>query len=261
MVETAPETDAPRLWIVGTGPGDTAHLTPAATAAVRASTDVVGYGLYLDLLGELMDGRTRHEAPLGEETQRAEMALDLAAEGRATALISSGDAGVYAMASLLFERLAQRPASERARLSIEVVPGVSAMQMAAARAGAPLGHDFCAISLSDLLTPWAVIERRIRAAADGDFVTAFYNPASRRRDWQLDAALEILRAARPADTPVVVARNLTRETETVTRTTLSALNPADVDMLCVVLVGNAQSRVIDDWVYTPRGYATKEDTP
>lgn len=257
MADTAPETDAPCLWVVGTGPGDTAHLTPAAANAVRASTDVVGYGLYLDLLGDLMDGRERHEAPLGEETARAEMALDLAADGRATTLVSSGDAGVYAMASLLFERLAQRSASERERVRIEVLPGISAMQTAAARVGAPLGHDFCAISLSDLLTPWPVIERRVRAAADGDFVVAFYNPASRRRDWQLPAALEILRAARPADTPVVVARNLTRETEAVTRTTLSALDPAQVDMLCVVLVGNAQTRVIDDWVYTPRGYAAK----
>jgi precorrin-3B C17-methyltransferase len=258
MTETATAENPGKLWIVGMGPGDQGLITPEARQAVEASTDLVGYRLYLDLLGPLAQSRRRHEAALGEEVRRAEMALDLALEGKATALVSSGDAGIYAMASVLFERLAERSPEERQRVDINVAAGVSAMQVAAAHAGAPLGHDFCTVSLSDLLTPWEVIEKRLNAAAEGDFVVALYNPRSERRDWQLNHAREKLLEHRPAETPVVIARHLGREDERVDKTTLKDFDPATVDMLAVVLVGNSQSRSVDEWVYTPRGYENKE---
>ncbi len=252
------------LAVVGIGPGATAGRTAEAAAAIAAATDLVGYGLYLDLLGPLAPGQRRHDHELGEEEARVRLALDLAAEGREVALVSSGDPGVYAMAALVFELLERESRPDWGRIALRVVPGVSAMQAAAARCGAPLGHDFCAISLSDLLTPWEVIEQRISAAAAGDFVVAFYNPVSRRRRHQLASALEILRRQRPAETPVVVARNLGREGEAVTVTTLARIDPEEVDMLSLVLVGASSTRTLvtgtgDPKVYTPRGYANKQD--
>jgi cobalt-precorrin 5A hydrolase/precorrin-3B C17-methyltransferase len=188
--------------------------------------------------------------------------LDLAAEGREVALVCSGDPGVYAMASPLFEVLerAARPAWQR--VAISVVPGISAFQAAAARLGAPIGHDFCAVSLSDLLTPWAQIERRLRSAAEGDFVTALYNPVSRRRTWQLGAARDIFLQHRPPGTQVAIARQLGRPEEQVTVTTLAELDPEQIDMLTVLLVGARQTRRVAQgdagrWIYTPRGYAAK----
>jgi len=250
------------LAVVGLGPGDAAWRAPEAEAQIRAATDLVGYQLYLDLLGPLTEGKTLHPYALGEEEARVRAALDLAAAGRSVALVCSGDPGIYAMAALVFELLDRAPRSEWRRPEIAVVPGISALQAAAARAGAPLGHDFCAISLSDLLTPWAVIEKRLRAAAEGDFVVALYNPVSRRRTTQLVRAVEILRAQRPAETPVVLARNLGRGGEAVTVIDLAALTPEKVDMLTVVLVGSSETRRVAKgdgraWVYTPRGYATK----
>ncbi len=178
------------------------------------------------------------------------------------ALISSGDAGIYAMATLVFELIERGGRADWARIEIEGVPGVSAMQAAAARAGAPLGHDFCAISLSDLLTPWSAIERRLKAAAEADFVVALYNPVSLRRRHQLAAARAILLQARPPETPVVLGRNLGRPEESLRVTTLAALDPEAVDMLTVVLIGASTTRRVarpdgGDWVYTPRGYAGK----
>ncbi len=245
------------LTIIGTGPGDLQYLPPAAVTAVDQATDLVAYGLYIDLLGELAAGKTRHDRALGEEIDRARLALNLAAEGRATALISSGDAGVFAMATLVFELLELEANPAWDSVDISVVPGISAMQTCASRVGAPLGHDFCAISLSDLLTPWETIETRIKAAALGDFVVAFYNPVSRKRDWQLGKARDLLLEKRPASTPVILGRNLSREDETITLTTLGELDPAQVDMLTLVLIGSSDSRRIKDWVYTPRGYSRK----
>jgi cobalt-precorrin 5A hydrolase/precorrin-3B C17-methyltransferase len=230
---------------------------PAASTAIAEASDVVGYRLYLDLLGDAIAGKQLHETELGAEEERARRALDLAAEGRAVALVSSGDAGIYGLATLVFELLEREGRDEWRRLAIAVVPGVSALQAAAARVGAPLGHDFCAISLSDLLTPWAAIERRLRAAAESDFVVALYNPRSARRTDQLAAARQILLRARPAATPVVLARNLGRSDERVDVTTLVALDPASVDMLTLVLVGSSTTRAADAFVYTPRGYAAK----
>ena len=246
------------LAVIGIGPGDPAWRTAEAAAALAASSDVVGYGLYLDLLGAAIAGKTRHESGLGAEAARAGTALDLAAAGRAVALVSSGDAGIYGLAALVFELIDRAARPEWRRVAVSVVPGVSALQAAAARLGAPLGHDFCAISLSVLLTPWRAIERRLRAAGEGDFVVALYNPRSARRQTQLPAAREILLAYRAPETPVALARNLGRAGESLLLTTLGALAPGDVDMLTLVLVGSSATRVLagaPPRLYTPRGYA------
>ena len=248
------------LAIVGIGPGASAWRTPEASAAIAGATDVVGYGLYLDLLGPALAGKRRHARALGAETARARLALDLAAEGRNVALVSSGDAGIYGLASLVFELLEREERPQWRRIALSVVPGVSAMQAAAARAGAPLGHDFAAISLSDVLTPWPQIERRLEAAARADFVLALYNPRSARRTRQLARARRILLRHRAPETPVVLARNLGRAGERVTVASLGTLDPRAVDMLTLVLVGSSASRRIagdPPWVYTPRGYARK----
>lgn len=255
-----PETvGAPRgrLTIVGIGPGDPRWRTAEAEEALARAEDVVGYGGYLDLLGAPRRGQRRHAFPLGAEEARARCALDLAAQGRRVALVSSGDPGIYAMAALVFECLDRAGRADWRRAGIVVAPGVSALQAAAARAGAPLGHDFCAISLSDLLTPWATIEKRLRAAAGADFAVALYNPVSARRRGRLDRARDCLLTARAPGTPVTVARNLGRDGETVRRTALAALSEADADMLTVVIVGATTTRTVAgaDWVYTPRGYA------
>ena len=251
-----------RLAIIGIGPGTDDWRTPEASALVARADCLVGYGLYLDLLGPLAEGKERHEFPLGAEEVRVRAALDLAAQGRDVALISSGDAGIYAMASLAFELLATGDAPGWARIAVRVAPGISALQAAAARAGAPLGHDFCAISLSDLLTPWDAIRKRIEAAAAADFVVAFYNPASQKRRHQLVEAMSILRAHRPGDTPVILARNLGRADERVRFTTIAACDPDEVDMLTLVMVGASSTRRISqghsgEWVFTPRGYEGK----
>lgn len=231
---------------------------------IGQASDLVGYSLYLDLVADIGQNRRRHDFPLGREEDRVRHAMELAGEGRTVALICSGDAGIYAMATLAFELLEKGGLTDAARrIAIAVAPGISALQAAAARAGAPLGHDFCTISLSDLLTPWPDIVRRVRAAAEGDFVVAFYNPVSKRRRTQLARAREILLSHRPADTPVVLAANLGRQRERLRVLTLGELDVEDVDMLTVVLVGSSQSRIVTTgdgrrWVYTPRGYAAKD---
>ena len=249
-----------RLELIGLGPGQASWRCPQADVVLAACDDVVGYSGYLDLISE-RSGQVRHAFGLGEERDRVAHALDLAARGRHVALVCSGDAGVYAMASLAFEMVDAAAAPGWSRVAIEVVPGITAMQAAAARIGAPLGHDFCAISLSDLMTPWPVIERRIEAAAAGDFVTAFYNPVSLRRRMQLPAARTILLRHRPPTTPVVLARNLGRDGEQVRVTDLASLHVDEVDMLTLVLVGSSQTVAMPRGdgrtaVYTPRGYDT-----
>jgi cobalt-precorrin 5A hydrolase/precorrin-3B C17-methyltransferase len=248
--------------IVGLGPGAAEWRTPEADALILAADDLVAYGLYLDLAADLGAAGHPHRFDLGEEEARARAALELAAEGRHVALISSGDPGIYAMATLVFELLDRAAPDTWRRIEVRVAPGISAIQAAAARIGAPIGHDFCTISLSDLLTPWESIEARIHAAAEGDFVVAFYNPVSRRRRTQLHAAKEILLRHRPADTPVVLARSLGRPEERLQTVTLAQLDPETVDMLTLVLVGSSATRRVargdgGAWVYTPRGYAGK----
>lgn len=256
-----------RLFVVGIGPGSEAWRSPEVSRMVGQASDLVGYSLYLDLLGPLTAGKTRHDFDLGREEARVRHAMELAGEGRTVALVCSGDAGIYAMATLVFELIDKAdgpdglPDAAR-RIAIVVSPGISALQAAAARAGAPLGHDFCTISLSDLLTPWDDIQRRVDAAAAADFVIAFYNPVSRRRRTQLAFARDRLLRDRPADTPVILATNLGREGEAVRIVPLAELDVDEVDMLTVVIVGSSQSRVVrtgdgKTWVYTPRGYAGK----
>jgi cobalt-precorrin 5A hydrolase/precorrin-3B C17-methyltransferase len=256
-----------RLSVIGIGPGRDDWRTPQSSRLLADADEIVGYSLYLDLVAPLIQGKPRHAFPLGAEEERVRFALERAGEGRSVALVSSGDAGIYAMGALVFELL-DRPESDGgvsdAARRIEVInaPGISALQAVSALIGAPLGHDFCTISLSDLLTPWEAIEQRLKAAAEGDFVIAFYNPVSKRRRTQLAAAREILLAHRPADTPVVLGVNLGREGETVRVTTLEALTVDEVDMLTTVLVGSSASRAVmtgagKPFVYTPRGYAKR----
>ena len=254
-----------RLSIVSIGPGQAAWRTPEASRLVAEAEELVGYGLYIDLLGPLAAGKPRADFPLGGEEARCRHALERAGEGRVVALVCSGDAGIYAMGALVFELMARTDdsaVSDAAR-RVEVVctPGVSALQAAAARAGAPLGHDFCAISLSDLLTPREDILRRLRAAAEGDFVIAFYNPVSKRRRDLLPMARDILLAHRPADAPVLLATSLGRPEEHLRYRRLDALDVDEVDMMTVVLVGSSNSRVVETGdgprMFTPRGYARK----
>jgi cobalt-precorrin 5A hydrolase/precorrin-3B C17-methyltransferase len=248
-----------RLAIIGIGPGDAAWRTPEATTLLAGVDHLVGYGLYLDLLGSLAAGKARHETGLGHEEDRARHALELAAAGQSVALVSSGDAGIYGLATLVFELLEREARPAWRRVALTVAPGLSALQAAASRAGAPLGHDFCAISLSDLLTPWPIIERRLKAAAEGDFVVALYNPRSERRSTQLEAARHIFLCHRPPETPTLLARNLGRPGETIRTVRLADLSPADVDMLTLVMIGSSATRVVPgtDWIYTPRGYGAK----
>ena len=253
----APQQGA--LHLVGSGPGQLDLLTGDARQALSRCTVWVGYGLYLDLLEPLRRAdQLRLDGRLTEERARCAQALELACRGLPVALVSSGDSGIYAMAGLALELWLQLPADGRPRFTVH--PGISALQLAAARAGAPLMHDFCTISLSDRLTPWAVIERRLQAAAAGDFVVALYNPRSLGRDWQLGRARELLLAERPASTPVAIARQLGRAEETVSLHSLGELPVEEVDMLTLVLVGNSSSYVQDGRMVTPRGYPGAELT-
>ncbi len=250
------------LSLVGIGPGSQEWRTAECVQILRTAEDVVGFTSYISLIEDLNLNACLHPYPIGAETDRVRAALDLAAEGRDVALVCSGDAGIYAMAALAYELIDQSECADWRRLHLQVAPGISALQAAAARVGAPLGHDFCAISLSDLLTPWPAIEKRIQAAAEGDFVIAFYNPVSKRRRTQLPKAREILMDARPSSTPVVLAHDLGRPDERIDIVTLENLSVDDVDMTTVVLVGASTTRRIEDRngaarVYTPRGYGDK----
>ncbi|MBX2878678.1 MAG: precorrin-3B C(17)-methyltransferase [Granulosicoccus sp.] len=255
-----------RLFLVSSGPGDPDLISPLARKAIEAASDLVAYGLYIDLLGPIAAGKSHHCRDLGQEIDRAHLALELAASGKTTALISSGDIGIYAMATLVFELLDQQIRGKQSNpewldIDIEVIPGISAMQAASSSVGAILGHDFCTISLSDLLTPWETITKRVHSAGQGDFVVSFYNPVSVKRNWQLDHARDILLQYRPGSSPVILGRNLTRSDQTTTVTTLDMLAAADVDMFTLVCVGNSESRTISagdrTYVYTPRGYSRK----
>ncbi|HHG89267.1 MAG TPA: precorrin-3B C(17)-methyltransferase [Devosia sp.] len=256
-----------QLHIVGIGPGEACQRTGSATDALKAASDWVGYGLYLDLIGDLHGKQNQHRFALGDEEKRVRHALELAATGKNVALVCSGDGQIYAMAALVFELLhaeGSRAVSAAAhRVLVESHPGISALQMASARAGALLGHDFCAISLSDLLTPREQIEARLQAAAKADFVVAFYNPRSKRRTDLLDRAKAFFLEHRPPETPVIVASNLGRADEKLRVVELQHFNPETVDMLTIVLFGSSQSRAIlrgdgTSVAYTPRGYANKE---
>ncbi|MBR8222891.1 precorrin-3B C(17)-methyltransferase [Burkholderia ambifaria] len=248
-----------RLTVLGLGPGDAAWLTPAARDALAQATDILGYTTYVTMAGPFRADQRVHGTDNREEMQRARHAFELAAEGRRVAVVSSGDPGVFAMAAAVLEALDEARDPRWAAVELRVEPGVSASLATAAQAGAPLGHDFCAISLSDNLKPWDVIEMRLRHAAQADLVMAFYNPISRARPWQLDRALDVVRAHRAADTVVVLGRDIGRPGATLATTTLGALRSDQVDMRTMVIVGSSTTRrfAIGDgreWVYTPRWY-------
>ena len=245
------------LAVVGLGPGPAGWLAPEASAALDAATDLVGYQPYLDRI-PWRDGQTRHGSDNRHELQRAREALAMAAAGQRVAVVSGGDPGVFGMAAAVFEAIEAGEPVWRT-LEVSVVPGISAMQAAAARIGAPLGHDFCAVSLSDNLKPWAVVERRLLAAADGDFVIALFNPASRARPEQVHRAFELLRGRKAAGTPVAFACAIGRADERVLLTTLGAADPAVADMRTLVLIGSSETRFIGrpgraPWLLTPRSY-------
>jgi cobalt-precorrin 5A hydrolase/precorrin-3B C17-methyltransferase len=248
------------LAVVGLGPGTPELLTPRAEAAIADASDIVGYGLYLDFLGATK-GKQRHDFPLGAETERVDHALALAAKGKRVTLVASGDPGIYALATLVFERMEKARADAVRRIAVDVVPGVSSMLAGAALAGAPLGHDFAVISLSDLLTPWETIEARLTAAAQGDFAVVLFNPVSQRRRWQLPRARDILLTARDADTPVAFVHDVGRPNERLEMKALGALTADDADMTTLVIIGAKGTRSLDAagrrWIYTPRGYAKK----
>ncbi|WP_459623455.1 precorrin-3B C(17)-methyltransferase [Burkholderia sp. 3C] len=250
-----------KLTVLGLGPGSAELMTPAARAALAGATDILGYATYVRMAGPFRADQRVHETDNREELQRARHAFELAAQGRQVAMVSSGDPGVFAMAAAVLEALDASAGSEAAAwadVALDVVPGVSAAMAAAAQAGAPLGHDFCVISLSDNLKPWGVIEERLALAARADLVMAFYNPVSKARPWQLDRALEIVRAVRTADTVVVLGRDIGRPGATLRSTTLGELRSDQVDMRTMVIVGSSKTRRFTrgerEWIYTPRFY-------
>lgn len=248
-----------KLAIVGTGPGSENWMSKEVKEVLQTSTDWVGYKTYLDLVEPLRKNQQRHESDNRVEIERAKSALELAATGRSVAVISSGDPGIFAMAAAVFEVLERENKPQWQSIKIQVCPGISAMQAAAATVGAPLGHDFCAISLSDIFKPWSVIEERIDAAAKADFVIAFYNPVSKQRTWQLEKAKEIILRWRSPQTPIVLARNLGRTGQFTEIKTLDLLKCEDADMRTIILIGSSKTRVISRqdsnlWVYTPRRY-------
>jgi cobalt-precorrin 5A hydrolase / precorrin-3B C17-methyltransferase len=238
-----------RLALVSLGPGEGTLIPPLAREALAASELVVGLEQYVDRIRRLLRPGTRvFTPPLGNEMERAELALSEARAGGSAALVSSGDVGVYAMASPVLEITGDD-------VDVVVVPGVTAAQAAASLLGSPLGHDHCSISLSDLLTPWEVIRGRVKAAAEGDFVVSLYNPRSKGRDWQLGKVKEMLLEHRPSDTPVGIVRDAYRPTQQATLTDLASLRPESVDMLTIVVVGSSQTKIVAGRMVTPRGYS------
>ncbi|GAC1341627.1 MAG: precorrin-3B C(17)-methyltransferase [Beijerinckiaceae bacterium] len=245
-----------RLFVVGLGPGDPDWLVPEAARVLAEASDLVGYGPYLDRV-PVRAGQGRHVSDNRVEIERARHGLSLAASGRDVAIVSGGDPGIFAMAAAVFEALETGDGAWRA-LAIEIIPGISAFQAAAARVGAPLGHDFCAISLSDNLKPWALVAKRLVAAAEGDFVTALYNPASKARPDCIGDAFALLRERKSGTTPVIFARAIGRQDEAIEITTLADADPSRADMATLVIIGSSTTRLVPrdgarPWVYTPRG--------
>ena len=248
-------TDMGKIIIAGIGPGSKEDITPAVLEAVREADAVVGYKYYFQFIEAYVKSDCECiDTGMKKERERAEQAFRLAEQGKTVCVISSGDAGLYGMAPLIYEMKREKQAD----IEIVSLPGISAFQKAASLLGAPIGHDVCLISLSDLMTPWAVIERRIKAAAVGDFVTAVYNPKSHGRYWQLYRLQELFLQERSSDTPVGYVRQAGREEQEVKVTTLGAFDPEDVDMFTVILIGNSQSYVADGKMITPRGYYREE---
>lgn len=240
-----------KITVIGIGPGNRESITAEAVAAIEEADVIVSYKYYTEFITHLLSPRQQVIATgMKQEVARAEAAFVEAEKGANVAVVSSGDSGIYGMAPLIFEMKRRR----KSDVEIAVVPGISAFQKAASLLGAPMGHDFCVISLSDLMTPWSLIERRIRAAAEADFITAVYNPRSHGRYWQLNRLQEIFLESRDGSTPVGFVRQAGRDEQTVTITSLSEFNPDDIDMFTIIVIGNSQTYIADGKMITPRGY-------
>ncbi|MEB2516082.1 precorrin-3B C(17)-methyltransferase [Pseudomonas sp. YuFO20] len=251
-----------RLAVIGIGPGAVELMVPAVKAELARANDVLGYETYVRMAGPYRPDQVLHCTDNREEMQRARHAFELAVQGRSVVVVSSGDPGVFAMAAAVLEALHESGDPAWHQVDLEILPGVSASLATAAQAGAPLGHDFCVLSLSDNLKPWEIIEKRLDLAAQADLAMAFYNPISRSRPWQLGRALEVVARHRAADTPVVLGRDIARPGQTLRVTTLGQLTPDQVDMRTMVLIGSSTTRVFPrlhglSWVYTPRSYGDK----
>ncbi|MDA8163332.1 MAG: precorrin-3B C(17)-methyltransferase [Desulfobacteraceae bacterium] len=242
-----------RLYVVGTGPGGLAHMTFAAADAIKKSDVIIGYKTYLDLIKDLIPGREIISSDMTEEIERCKEAIKMAEDGRTVSIVSGGDPGIYAMAGPIFE-LARAAGS---KVRIEVIPGVAALNACASRLGAPIMHDFAAISLSDLLTPWDIIEKRLKAAAASDLVITIYNPKSRRRKGHITKARDIILEFRPAGTPAGIVTAAARSGELVTLTSLGAMCDAEITMQSTVIIGNSLTFTWNNRMITPRGYKNK----
>jgi len=257
------QTNAPaktgKIMLVGLGPGAVEHMTGRARAAIAEADTIIGYVTYVRLVADLIAGKEVIKKSMTEELDRAIEALDRAKQGKKVALISSGDAGVYGMAGPTFEVLFQAGWTPESDIEVEIVPGASALNTCAALVGAPLTHDFCAISLSDLLTPWPTIARRLDAVAYADFVVALYNPKSGRRTRQIQEAQRIFLRHRDPKTPVAIVKSAFRPKQRLEFTTLEKMAEADIGMLSTVLIGNSNTFIRDGLMVTPRGYANKYD--
>ncbi len=241
------------LYVVGTGPGNRESMTHAAAAALNSSSTIIGYKTYLDLIPEFLEKKEVISSQMMKEVERCKKALDMAEKGEVVALVSGGDPGIYAMAGLVFE-MAQKSGYN---CRIEIIPGLAAVNSCAARLGAPLMHDFAAISLSDLLTPMELILKRLEAAAAADFVVAIYNPRSKKRTEQIVQAQEIFLKYRSPETVVGIVTNATRENERIVITTLTAMLDEEIGMQSTVIIGNSQTYRWGDIMVTPRGYSDK----
>ncbi|WP_374384734.1 precorrin-3B C(17)-methyltransferase [Dongia sp.] len=253
-----------RLSVVGLGPGEAALMVPAVRRAIDAAEDILGYETYVKMAGPLRPDQIVHATDNREELQRARHAFELASSGRSVVMVSSGDPGIFAMAAAVLEALDEGGAPEWHGVELEMLPGVSAAMAAASRIGAPLGHDFCVISLSDNLKPWATVLERLRHAAEGDFAMAFYNPISKARPWQLSEALDLIRRYRAPETPVVIGRDVGRPAERVLQVSLGDLTIDMVDSRTVLIIGSSLTRTIarpdgSHWVYTPRWYGERKN--
>ncbi|TKG93699.1 precorrin-3B C(17)-methyltransferase [Puteibacter caeruleilacunae] len=247
---------AGKITVIGLGPGNPNLMTPAATEAIRKADTIIGYNYYFQFIESIKSPNADCiDTGMKKEVERARIAFEKALEGKIVAVISSGDSGIYGMAPLIYEMQVQTGET----VDLEVIPGISAFQAAAARLGAPVSHDFCVISLSDLMTPWAKIEGRIQAAAQADFVTAIYNPKSKGRYWQIYRLKEIFEEYRSPDTPIGIARQVGREEEELTIVPLKDFDPECVDMFTVLIIGNSQTFIAEDKMITPRGYYREED--
>lgn len=258
LVET-PAAPSGKIMLVGIGPGSVEHMTQRARAAIAEADVVIGYVTYIKLVADLIEGKEIIRKSMTEELDRAVSALEAARQGKKVALISSGDAGVYGMAGPTYEVLFQAGWTPDDAVQVEIIPGASALNSCAALVGAPLTHDFCAISLSDLLTPWPTIARRLDAVAMADFVVALYNPKSGRRTRQIVEAQRLFLRHRRADTPVAIVKSGYRRRQNIVFTTLDQMAEADIGMLSTVLIGNSNTFIRHGLMVTPRGYANKYD--